>query len=97
MKKWAPYKSLKEQETFLNKMLYEKNKQPKPLISEDKAEIINRILTQYQGQILKFTYYEDGYLYQIEQTIKSIDMHNKVIRGSKIDIIIKNIIDLEQI
>ena len=50
MKKWAPYKSLIEQDVYLNKMKKEKEKISKPIISSEEAENINEILTNYHGE-----------------------------------------------
>ena len=46
MKKFLPFSSLTEQANFINEMVYEKNKIPKPQISNEQAEKINRILLQ---------------------------------------------------
>ncbi len=77
MKKWAPYSSLIEQSTCLEKMRYEKNKIEKPKISIDKAEKINRILLNYKKQELTITYFYDGYLYTVKTIVKRIDEVNK--------------------
>ena len=77
MKKWAPFSSLIEQSTCLEKMLYERNKIEKPSISQDKAEEINRILSNYHKQEVVITYYFDGYLYTIKTRIKNINLNEK--------------------
>lgn len=95
MKKWAPFSSLIEQGYALEEMRYHRNKINKPLISNEQAEKINRILTNYHGQSLKITFYYDGYLYQEETTIKTIDIINKRIVLSQTTINLKDIINLE--
>ena len=50
MKKWAPFSSLIEQSTCLEKMRFEKNKIEKPKISNERAEKINAILSNYKGE-----------------------------------------------
>ncbi len=77
MMKWAPYRSLVEQSEFLNKMKYEKNKKPRPTLTEDRKEEINRVLVNYQGETVGITYYHDGYNYLIKTTIKRIDIENQ--------------------
>ena len=78
MKKWAPYSSLIEQSTVLNKMLYDKNKKTKPLLSEDQKEKINYYLQSYKkGQITKIKFYYDGYIHEIKSIIKRIDVENQ--------------------
>lgn len=77
MKKWAPYSSLIEQATCLEKMRYERNKVEKPKIANDQAEKFNYILKSYHGQILRIRFWHDGYFYIIEKPIKRIDLENK--------------------
>ena len=77
MKKWAPYKSLNEQADFIKKMYYDKHKIERPKISNEVAEEINNILTNYNNEILQITYYDDGYVYTIENSIYKIDIINK--------------------
>ncbi|MCD8204587.1 MAG: YolD-like family protein [Coprobacillus sp.] len=74
MKKWMPYRSLVEQDyTYKDK----KEKIARPQLSTEKAEEIDRILHTCIGVPLHITYYEDGYLYEIEDAIKKVDMDNK--------------------
>ena len=73
MKKWAPYASLVEQSTVLEKMFYEKGKKDKPSISSERAAKINQILSEYHGETLKISYYHDGYVYLLISIIKRVD------------------------
>lgn len=77
MMKWAPYRSLVEQSEFLEQMRYQKNKKPRPTITDDQAEEINRVLQNYKGEIVSITYYSDGYTYLIKTKIKKIDVENQ--------------------
>ena len=77
MKKWAPFASLIEQSTYLEKMHYEKNKKEKPQMSSERAMEINNILSNYHGEEVVVSYYYDGYVYSINKTIKRIDKTNK--------------------
>ena len=96
MKKWAPYKSLATQYDKLHEMREKKNKVEKPLISSDKAEEINEILTQYNGETLTFTIYENGKIISIVDTIKNIDtLNKKIILNSRKHILFKNILDVQ--
>ncbi|HBF68022.1 MAG TPA: YolD-like family protein [Firmicutes bacterium] len=79
MKKWAPYSSLIEQSTCLEKMRYEKNKIEKPKISSEEAETINSILISYNKEEVIITYFYDGYIYKLSTFIKRIDVLNKMI------------------
>ena len=79
MKKWAPYKSLNEQEHYLNKIHKDNEKVEKPVISMDKAEEINEILVNYHGEELAITFYRDNKIQTINSVIKKIDAENKKI------------------
>lgn len=94
MKKWAPFSSLIEQSTCLEKMKYEKNKIDKPLISSERAEKINQILVNYAGQEVEIKYYYDGYIYTITTTIKRVDKEYKKLVLPSGTLSFKDIIDL---
>ena len=94
MKKWAPFSSLIEQSTCLEKMRYERNKIDKPSISSDRANKINAILTNYRGQEIKIKYYYDGYLFEIKTTIIKIESTQRALVTSKGIIPLSNIIDV---
>ncbi len=95
MKKWMPYRSLVEQDyTYKDK----KEKIAKPQVSTEKAEEIDRLLHTKVGVPLHITYYEGGYLYEVEDTIKKVDMDNKkivFISGEKLPL--SSLIDIEVI
>ena len=79
MKKWAPYKSLNEQENYLNKLHKNNEKVEKPKISSDEAEEINEILVNYHGEELLITFYKNEKIQSVASTIKKIDPKNKKI------------------
>ena len=79
MKKWAPYKSLNEQENYLNKLHKDNERVEKPKISSDAAEEINGILVNYQGEELLITFYRNNNIQSITSIIKKIDVDNKKI------------------
>ena len=79
MKKWAPYKSLTEQEKYLNKLHEDNEKVEKPRISSDEAEEINEILVNYHGEELLITYYRNGKINNVSSILKKIDAENKKI------------------
>ncbi|MCD8204032.1 MAG: YolD-like family protein [Coprobacillus sp.] len=95
MKKWMPYRSLVEQDyTYKDR----KEKIDKPQVSSEKAEEIDRILHTKVGVPLHITYYLDGYLYEVEDTIKKVDMDNrKVVFTSGDKLSLSSIIDIEVI
>lgn len=79
IKKWAPYKSLVEQEKYLKKLHEDNQKVERPLISEDEAQEINEILVNYQGEELEITYWRSERINTIISVIKKIDPNNKKI------------------
>ena len=96
MKKWAPYSSLIEQATCLEEMKYQRNKIEKPILTEDQKEKINYALQSYQkGQIIKIKFFNDGYLYFINTSIKRIDLenHQLILENGKLKL--SEIIDIE--
>lgn len=95
MKKFLPFSSLTEQANFINEMIYEKNKIPKPQISNEQAEKINRILLQNLKDNLHIKFYLEGYLYFYDGKIDFIDKNKKVIYINDYIIPIKNIIDID--
>ena len=79
MKKWAPYKSLKEQWSSLDNIHEAEKKIEKPTISNEEAEAINDILVNYHGQELTITYFRNGKILEEKSAIKKIDAFDKKI------------------
>ena len=79
MKKWAPYKSLPEQEKYLNKLKEEQNKLVRPIMSSDEMEEINEILVNYAGEEVIISYWRNEKINEVTTTIKKIDVDNKKI------------------
>lgn len=96
MKKWAPYKSLIEQESYLNKLHDNNQKVEKPHISSDEAELINEILVNYQGEELLITYWRNGKINTISAVLKKIDpLNKKIVLQDRRTIYFSEIIKLE--
>ena len=79
MKKWAPYKSLNEQEGYLKKLHQKQEKIERPRISSDEAENINEILVNYHGEELIISYWRNNQVNTITSIINKIDPVNKKI------------------
>ena len=79
MKKWAPYKSLNEQEDYLNKLRQKREKVERPKISADEADNINEILVNYHGEELIITYWRNDKINTISTILSKIDPLNKKI------------------
>lgn len=94
MKKWMAYKSLNQQEGFLNKMKKNKARIEKPLISSSKAEEINEILSAYHGEKVVVSFYFDGEVKVSRGTIEKIDTFYNLIKMNDIRILFKDIVDV---
>ena len=94
MKKFAPFASLIEQNDDLSHMKYEKNKVEKPKLSNEKAEEINEILTNYNGEQLEIHYFYDGYIYKIDTKIIKIDILNRKLKLEQGDMSLSNLVDI---
>ena len=79
MKKWAPYKSLNEQENYLNKLHQNQNKVERPRISSDEADNINEILVNYHGEELLIEYWRNEKINTVSSVLSKIDAVNKKI------------------
>ena len=79
MKKWAPYKSLNEQEGYLKKLHQKQEKIERPRISSDEAENINEILVNYHSEELIISYWRNNQVNTITSIINKIDPVNKKI------------------
>lgn len=79
MKKWAPYKSLPEQEKYLRKLKEDQEKVSRPVMSSDEAEEINEILVNYSGEEILITYWRNEKINTISSIFKKIDVDNKKI------------------
>lgn len=74
MQKWAPYKSLEQQEDYLHMLLRNREKVEKPILSEERAKEIDYALSHFQGQEVLLSYYEDGFIYERRGTIGVVDI-----------------------
>ena len=79
MKKWAPYKSLIEQEKYLKKAHQNNEKVERPTISSDEADNINEILVNYHGEELVISYWRNNKLCTVSTVLSKIDPINKKI------------------
>ena len=97
MKKWAPYKSLIEQEIFINKMRVNKSKIEKPILCDEEMDKINYYLTEKRNKTLIFSIYEDGYIYEIETKIKTIDQYSEsIVFENNLKVNIYDIVDIKE-
>ncbi len=97
MMKWLSYKSLSEQERYLEEMWNKKTKIEKPSISNEKAEEINELLLSYSGEAVCLYFYSGGHVKQSRGEIKRIDPIYKIVEMNDIRIRFSEIVGLEQI
>ena len=98
MKKWAPYKSLNEQEKYLNKLHQNLNKAERPKISSDEAENINEILVSYHGEELIITYWRNDKINTVSSILKKIDpLNKKIVLPERKTIYFNELISLERV
>ena len=98
MKKWAPYKSLIEQEKYLKKAHDDNNKETRPQISSDEAEEINEILVNYQGEELVILYWRNEKTQKISTILKKIDpINKKIVLPNRKTILFSELINIERI
>ena len=98
MKKWAPYRSLIEQEKYLKKAEEKNQTQERPVLSSEEAELINEILVNYQGEELQISYWRNEKINILETTIKKIDpLEKKIVLPDRKTISFLELIKIERI
>lgn len=97
MMKWAPYKSLIEQEDELKRWRKNRDKVSRPILMEDKIEQINEFLSTYHNQLCELTYYREGYIIAVRGFIKRLDLNSRLIYIEDEIIKINELIDAEDI
>ena len=98
MKKWAPYKSLIEQEKYLKKVHKNNSVVKKPTLSSDEAEQINEILVNYQGEELEITYWRNNKINTMSSILVKIDpLNKKIVLPERRTISFSELIGLERI
>ena len=98
MKKWAPYKSLPEQEKYLKKLKEGQEKVERPVMSSDEMEEINEILVNYAGEEVLISYWRNEKINSVSTMIKKIDVDNKkIVLPDRKTIYFHELIKLERI
>ena len=98
MKKWAPYKSLIEQEKYLKKVHDDNNKKEKPQLSSEVAELINEIFVNYAGEELVVSYWRNNKTNTISTILMKIDpINKKIVLPDRKTILFSELIKLEKV
>lgn len=96
MVKWASYKSLPEQEDYLEKMEEKKNKVDKPLLSDDELiELDTKLSTYNRGDPISIEYYDYGFIKTVDDYLDYIDAINKrIVLKNRMSIPVFNVLSL---
>lgn len=81
MIKWMPFNSVVSNKEILYSLMREKEKRPKPIISDDDKKLIEESIIDafYMQNKVTITYYNNGLFYTYFGPIKKIDSSNKLI------------------
>ncbi|PFB95153.1 3-oxoacyl-ACP synthase [Bacillus cereus] len=81
MVKWQPFKSIPEQYDVIGQMIEEQYKMPKPFLTYDTQERIERGLNEslQQNKEILISYYRNGYIHEQYITVTNIDVQTNSI------------------
>ncbi|WP_426952796.1 YolD-like family protein [Bacillus mycoides] len=81
MVKWNPFASMPEQYEGIHRMFEEQYKVPKPYLTQDTKERIERALMQslHEEKEILISYHRDGFIHDEYITVKDIDEQSKVV------------------
>jgi hypothetical protein len=96
MMKWAPYKSLSEQGTYLAKMEAKKREIAQPRLTSDKAEELDSLLRNYGKQEVIVTYFAEASLHQETGRIAKIDIFYKYLEINGTIVPFASLVDIEE-
>lgn len=96
MVKWAPFKSLPEQEEYLLMMEEDETKIDKPLLSEDELYELNKtVLSLFKGDLIHITYYDCGFIKEIEGCLEYIDdVYRRIVLNNRVNIPMDNVLKI---
>lgn len=79
--KWQPFDSVISSKQVIQSLLYEKEKQPIPVLSEEEIkDIEEKIITAYYSQeTITLEFYKNGYIKKLTGKIKKIDQITKIV------------------
>lgn len=98
--KWAPFDALVGIDNLLKEIRYKNNKITRPVLSIDKIDEINIILTKsiyYQTEVL-INYFSDGYIKDIYSKVLKIDkIEDKMYLDVGLVIELKDLVDVSEV
>jgi len=85
MIKWAPFATMPEQYENVSRLKVEQAYVPKPNLTDELQQELEIKLRELVGQNVILRYWRDGYEFQIECVIESMDDWGRVVTVSKED------------
>lgn len=86
MIKWAPFATMPEQFANVRKMNESNTHVPKPNLNTDLLQELELKLRELVGQNVILRYWRDGYEYQVECIIETVDDWSRLVTVRKEDI-----------
>ena len=83
MIKWAPFATMPEQFENVSRMKVEQAYVPKPNLTDELQQELELKLRELLGRNVILRYWQDGYEYQVECIIESMDDWSRVVTASK--------------
>lgn len=93
--KWMPFNSLVSNKDVLYKVLNDKKRIVKPILSDDEISYIESFIIDayYTQDTITITYYKDGYTYKVKGKVKKIDSSKKLIYFNNLSLLFSQIIN----
>lgn len=85
MIKWAPFATMPEQFENVNKLIEQNTHVPKPALTNEQQQELELKLRECIGRNVILRYWRDGYEFQVECVIESMDDWSRVITVRKED------------
>ena len=85
MIKWAPFATMPEQYENVSRMKVEQAHVPKPNLTDELQQELELNLRELGGKNVILRYWNDGYEYQVECVIESMDDWSRVVTVRKED------------
>lgn len=98
MVKWAPFKSLPEQEEYLLSMEEKEDVVERPELSEDALDELDRTVTNLlKGNVVVVSYYDDFHIKDFEGVVDQVDeLHRRLLFENGKVICVKDICSLKR-
>ena len=94
--KWQPFNSVISSQKVLESLILEKQKQTKPILSEEETMAIEEKIIEayYAEEVVTISYYQNGYIKNIKGQIKKIDYIMKIIYLNNLKLLFKQILTI---